>query len=202
VPTGEIPPPDAPWMELSLDITGPFASAPFNQRFIVVLQDYFSKYPVVLLMEKITTKVIIQWMKRVFSLFGNPLKIRSDNGPQFVSTEFADFLKNRNIAHDRSPVYHPQSNGLVEVFNRYLKHGIQKYSFYSTEFSEKVDELLVHFRCTAPENSVSPAELMFGWRLRPTWSAYDKFLWPRGRADVDSAGEMDIQSLKLAERRR
>ncbi|MCP4344405.1 MAG: transposase family protein, partial [Desulfobacterales bacterium] len=142
VPTGAIPPPDAPWTELSLDITRPFAAAPFNQRFIVVLQDYFSKYPVVLLMEKTTTKVIIRWMKRVFSLFGNPLKIRSDNRPQFISTEFTDFLKNRNIAHDRSPVYHPQSNRLVEVFNRYLKRGIQKYSFYTTEFSEKVDELL------------------------------------------------------------
>ncbi|MCP4352031.1 MAG: hypothetical protein GY795_41740, partial [Desulfobacterales bacterium] len=76
VPIGSIPPPDAPWTELSLDITGPFASAPYNRRFIVVLQDYFSKYPVVLLMDKITSKVIIQWMKRVFSLFGNPLKIR------------------------------------------------------------------------------------------------------------------------------
>ncbi|MCP4342172.1 MAG: transposase family protein, partial [Desulfobulbaceae bacterium] len=117
VPTGAIPLPDALWMELSLDITGPFASAPYNERFIIVLQDYFSKYPVVLLMEKITSKVIVRWMKRVFSLFGNPLKIRSDNGPQFISTEFAEFLHNRNIAHDRSPVYHPQSNGLVEVFN-------------------------------------------------------------------------------------
>ncbi|MCP4848894.1 MAG: hypothetical protein GY899_13210, partial [Verrucomicrobiaceae bacterium] len=37
VPTGAIPPPDAPWTELSLDITGPFASAPFNKQFIIVL---------------------------------------------------------------------------------------------------------------------------------------------------------------------
>ncbi|MCP4353267.1 MAG: hypothetical protein GY795_48060 [Desulfobacterales bacterium] len=61
--TGAIPPPDAPWMELSLDITRPFASAPYNQRFIIILQDYFSKYPVILLTEKITSKVIVQWMK-------------------------------------------------------------------------------------------------------------------------------------------
>ncbi|MCP4346632.1 MAG: transposase family protein, partial [Desulfobacterales bacterium] len=109
-------------------------------------------------------------MKRVFSLFGNPLKIRSDNGPQFVSTEFAKFLANQNIAHDKSPVYHPQANGLVEVFNHYLKRGVQKYSFFHTDFTEKVDELLVHFCCTSPEHSVSPAELMFGRRLRLTWA--------------------------------
>ncbi|MCP4342658.1 MAG: transposase family protein, partial [Desulfobulbaceae bacterium] len=186
----------------SLDITGPFASAPFNKRFIVILQDYFSKYPVVLLMEKITSKAIVRWMKRVFSLFRNPLRIRSDNGPQFVLTEFAEFLENRNIAHDKSLVYHPQANGLVEVFNRYLKRGVQKYSFFHTEFTEKVDELLVHFRCTAPEHSISPAELMFGWRLRPTWAAYNRFLLPRGRADVDFTSKMDVPALKLAERQR
>ncbi len=59
VPTGAIPLPDTPWMELSLDITGPFASAPNSKRFIVILQDYFSKYPVILLMDKITSKTII-----------------------------------------------------------------------------------------------------------------------------------------------
>ncbi|MCP4343228.1 MAG: transposase family protein, partial [Desulfobulbaceae bacterium] len=126
----------------------------------------------------------------------------SDNGPQFVSTEFAEFLMNRNIAHDKSPVYHPQANSLVDVFNRYLKRGVQKYSFFNTDFTEKVDELLVHFRCTAPENCVSPAELMFGWRLRPTWAVYNRFLLPRGREDVDFTGKMDIQSIKLAERKR
>ncbi len=64
-------------------------------------------------------------MKRVFSLFGNPLKISSDNGPQFVSSDFAKFLELRNIVHDKSPVYHPQANSLVEVFNRYLKRGLR-----------------------------------------------------------------------------
>jgi transposase InsO family protein len=202
VPVGSIPPPDKPWTELSLDITGPFANAPHSQRFIVVLQDYFSKFPVVLLTNSITSQTIIKWMKRIFSLFGSPLKIRSDNGRQFVSEEFQDFLKIRNIAHDRSAVYHPQANGLVEVFNRYLKHGIQKYAFTSGSFVEKVDELLAHFRATAPENSVSPSELLFGWRLRPTWSAYNRFLLPRGNADVDWSKTKSIQELKLDERRR
>ncbi len=135
IPIGAIPPPSEPWTELSMDITGPFASAP--------------KYPVCHLTDDITSKGIIQWMKKVFSYFGNPLKIRSDNGPQFVSEEMAEFFASRNIFHDTSPVYSPQSNGLVEVFNRYLKHGIQKFSFYSDGWARKVDELLVHFRCTA-----------------------------------------------------
>jgi hypothetical protein len=202
VPVGAIPPPTGPWTELSLDITGPFSNVPRSKRHIVVLQDYFSKFPVVLLTDSITSSTIIKWMKKVFSLFGHPLKIRSDNGPQFVSHEFSEFLRTRNICHDPSPVYSPQSNGLVEVFNRYLKHGIQKFSFYSTSFTEKVDELLAHFRTTAPENSVSPSELMFGWRLRPTWAAFNRFLLPRGKADIDWTRTKDIKELKMAERKR
>ncbi len=200
IPVGAILPLSEPWTELSLDITGPFASAPKSQRFIVVLQDYFSKYPVCLLTEVITSKWIIQWMKEVFNYFGNPLKICSDNGPQFILEEMAEFFASRNIFHDTSPIYSPQSNGLVEVFNWYLKHGIQKFSFYSDGWTQKVDELLVHFRCTAPEHSVSPSELLFGWRLRPTWSAYNRFLLPRGRADIDFAKEKNISQLKLMER--
>ncbi len=121
VPSSTIPPPEEPWMELSLDITSPFTNTPHAQRFIIILQDYFSKYPVVLLTNKTESSVIIKWMKKVFSLFGNPLKIQSNNGPQFTSSEFKDFLDSRNIAHDFSPPYTPQQNGLVEAFNKYLK---------------------------------------------------------------------------------
>ncbi|MCP4347184.1 MAG: transposase family protein, partial [Desulfobacterales bacterium] len=204
VPVGAIPPPDKPWSELSLDITGPFSTAPEHQRFAVVVQDYFSKYPVVLLTGKITSSIIIKWLKKVFSLFGNLLKIRSDNGPQFISEEFKSFLADLNIHHDLSPNYSPQSNGLVEVFNRFLKRGIQKFNFQSDRgtFDDKLDELLVHFRSTAPENGKSPAEMLFGWRLRPSWDIFNHFLVGRGKADVDPVYEKTFEQLDLEERQK
>ncbi len=89
IPIGAILPPSEPWTKLSLDINGPLASAPKSQKFIVVLQDYFSKYPVCYLKDDIKSTAIIHWMKKVFSYFGNPLKICLDNGPQFISEEMA-----------------------------------------------------------------------------------------------------------------
>ena len=40
----------------------------------------------------------------------------SDNGPQFMSQPFAEFLKINGIRHFRSAQYHPATNGQVECF--------------------------------------------------------------------------------------
>ncbi len=152
-------------MKLSLDITGPFDTAPQNERFLVTITDYFSKYPEVLLTGTITSRRIIRWLDSVFARFGNPYSIASDNGTQFVSNEFKQFLRQRNILHIRSPVYHPMANGLVEVFNRFLKRGIECLSAQAGSFESGINDLLIQFRSTAPEFGKSPAELMFGWKI-------------------------------------
>ena len=124
IPPQRIDLPEKPWQKVAIDITGPFSTAPTHQRFIVVLIDYFSSFPEILCTNDITSGRIIKWFKEVFARYGNPDRLVSDNGPQFDSGEFSDFLRSRDIFHERTPVYHPQQNGLVEVFNRYLKHGI------------------------------------------------------------------------------
>ena len=50
-------------------------------------------------------------------------EIISDNGAQFVSREFEQFLQYNGIRHSKCALYHPQSNP-VEKFYRVLKEGI------------------------------------------------------------------------------
>ena len=160
--------PEAPWEKVAIDITGPFENAPGNMRFIVVLVDYFSNFPEILCTTDITSSRIVKWLSELFSRYGNPNKLVSDNGPQFVSAEFEQFLQNRDIAHELSPVYHPQHNGLVEVFNRYLKHGIQTFAASRKLWYDGLLDLLTHYRATAmtPVTGTSPAELFFGRKAR------------------------------------
>lgn len=47
--------------------------------------------------------------------------ILTDNGIQFVSREMEQFLVQHGIKHKRCALYHPETNGMVERFNRVLK---------------------------------------------------------------------------------
>ena len=50
----------------------------------------------------------------MFSHFGLPDQLVSDNGPQFTSDEFTQFLKRNGIKHILSAPYHPSSNGQAD----------------------------------------------------------------------------------------
>ncbi len=59
-----IPPAVFPFSKLGIDITGPFFTAPHHQRLVMVIEDYFSKWPEILLTRNITSGRIIwkRWM--------------------------------------------------------------------------------------------------------------------------------------------
>ena len=53
-------------------------------------------------------------LDNLFGRWGLPSAVTTDNGPQFASMEFTEFLKLRSIKHIGTAVYHPESNGGVE----------------------------------------------------------------------------------------
>ena len=167
VPTTTIPLPDKPWQKLAIDVTGPFLIAPQSSRFLVVLIDYHSKYPEVLMSSSVTSQKIIDWLTELFARYGAPDELVSDNGPQFVSESFTSFLRSYNVLHTRTSVYNPQENGCVERFNKYLKYGIQAFHSNSESWSTSIFSLLRNYRATPPTpDSKSPGELMFSRAMR------------------------------------
>ena len=57
---------------------------------------------------------MIELLRTVFARNGLPEQIVSDNGPQFTSSKFENFMKENGITHFRSAPYHPATNGLAE----------------------------------------------------------------------------------------
>ena len=47
----------------------------------------------------------IATLRRVFAAFGLPEQLVTDNGPQFVSREFADLMQGNGIKHIRTAPY-------------------------------------------------------------------------------------------------
>ena len=53
----------------------------------------------------------IEKLRHLFSNFGIPDKVVSDNGTSLSSREFKEFMDNNGIVHTRVAPYHPSSNG-------------------------------------------------------------------------------------------
>ena len=88
----------------------------------LLVVDYFSRYPVVIKLGNITTSTaVISALKSIFSQFGIPETVMSDNGPQYASQEFCDFSHSYNFSHITNNPYYPQSNGLAERGVRTVK---------------------------------------------------------------------------------
>ena len=123
-PMTPVPLPQGPWQKLALDIVGPFETGPVDYKFAITMTDYYSKWPEVCFAPRCTTATVITFMRSVFSQKGNPVSVVTDNGQQFTSSELASFLKERDIQHIRTTIYHPEGNGAVERLNRVLKESI------------------------------------------------------------------------------
>lgn len=108
-----------------MDIQGPFESAPQDFRYLINLTDYYSKWPESCATSTITTKKITDFLVSRFAIWGLLDSMTTDNGCQFISAEFEEFLAKRGIQDIRTPNYHPAANGAMERLNGTIKSLIQ-----------------------------------------------------------------------------
>ena len=77
--------------------------------------DYFSKFLIVRKLPNSSTHAVIKELGMIFTEFGRPVVIRSDNGTYYASREFHNFLIFYQVNHITSSPMHPQSNGFAEA---------------------------------------------------------------------------------------
>lgn len=162
-PLQPVPFPERPWQKVAIDIVGPLERAPQDCRFAITLVDYFSKWPEVQFSNEVSTRTITNFLLSIFSREGYPDEIVTDNGPQFSSREFSQFLDERGIRLTHSSVYYPQANGLVERFNRVFKDFVQVAALEHGPLRQAALEYLGVYRCTPHATTgVAPALLLHG----------------------------------------
>ena len=72
-------------------------------------------------------------------------RIISDNGPQFISKDFKEFIRITGMSHVRTSLYYPQSNGKLERFHKSIKSEcIRKEPILSIEDARKVIERYIN----------------------------------------------------------
>lgn len=139
-------------------------------------------------MKDITASSTIERCREIFTRFGIPRMLVTDNGRTFISQEFENFSKVNGIIHRRSAPYHPATNGRGERFVQTLKQALRKVVLTKDNVNEYVQKILLHYRLTPdPEFKLSPAERMFGRKLRSKWDLISpkELIDKRGKVEDD-----------------
>lgn len=152
--------PTRPWQRVHVDY-----AVKGSQAFLVLV-DAFSKWIEVSPMSSTTANKTIEKLRSMFAAYGLPEVLVSDNGPQFISEEFAAFLSVNGVRHVKTPPYHAASNGAAERLVQTTKQALSKHvlqdkaSHHKHSFRERLDSYLMSYR-TTPHSTTrqTPAEL-------------------------------------------
>ncbi|XP_041785511.1 uncharacterized protein K02A2.6-like [Anopheles merus] len=154
------PTPSSARRRVHVDYAGPLEGC-----YFLVVVDAFSKWPEIYKTTTTTTSATISMIRNIFTRFGMPETLVSDNGPQFTSALFVEFCNSSGIEHITTAPFHPQSNGQAERFVDTLKRALRKIQSDETSLDEALELFLMTYRST-PNTQLSqqksPAEEMFG----------------------------------------
>ncbi|KAK4295125.1 hypothetical protein Pmani_032308 [Petrolisthes manimaculis] len=140
-----------------------------GNRFICVIMDYFTKWPEAYALPNHEAGTVAEVLvDQFFTRFGVPRELHSDQGREFESRVFHECCELLGIHKTRTTPLRPQSDGMVERFNRTLADELAKYCDESQrDWDIKLPVLLMAYRSGVHEaTGYTPACLMLGRELR------------------------------------
>ncbi|XP_064100829.1 uncharacterized protein K02A2.6-like [Macrobrachium nipponense] len=187
--------PSRPFESVSADF---FSVA--GKSFLVYV-DRLSGWPVVVKFGTNTTaEATTRHFSHIFRDLGVPVRLMTDGGPQFTSSEFKNFLGRWGVQHVMSTPHYPQSNGHAEVAVKKVKHFILKVAPSGNIDTEDFDRGLLEIRNTPNYAGRSPAQILYGQALRscvPAHASSFKQEWQAKAEEYDRRVASCSQAAKI-----
>ena len=154
--------PSKPWSRIHIDFAGPISGTTY-----LVVVDAYSKFPEVVKMTSTTSTATVNALRDIFSRYGLPEIMVSDNGPQFIASEFQQFCRKNGIMHRTSAAYKPSTNGQAERVVQILKSAIAQARVTKQDVNVVLARSLLVYRNT-PHTTTgeAPSVLLMGRKLR------------------------------------
>ena len=154
-----------PFEKWALDFVGPINPPSKQKKYILVCTDYVTKWVEAKALPSATENSVVQFLfEDIFTRFGVPREIVTDQGSQFTSKLMEKLMEEYKIKHRKSTPYHPQANGQVESTNKVLESIITKtVHLHRRDWEERLPEALWAYRTTWRNTTGhSPYELVYG----------------------------------------
>nr|GFA54531.1 reverse transcriptase domain-containing protein [Tanacetum cinerariifolium] len=181
-----------------INFMGPFPSSKGN-KYILVAVDYLSKSVEAKALPTNDARVVVKFLKSLFSRFGTPKAIISDRGTYFCNDKFSRVMAKYGVTHRLSITYHPQTSGQVKVTNHGLKRILERTVRENRAlWSDKLEDALWAFH-TAYKTSIGCTlyRLVYGKVCHLPHEIEHKAYWALKHINFDLKTAGDHRKLQL-----
>ena len=159
---------EEPFHRIAMNIVGPLPRSRAGNKYILVVCDYATRYQEAFTLKSIDAEHVATALVSLFARVGVPREILTDQGSNFTSRLLAELYRLLHIKGMRTSPYHPQTDGLVERFNRTLKSMLKKtVTGEGKDWDQALPYVLFAYR-EVPQTTTgfSPFELLYGRSMR------------------------------------
>ena len=164
-PLQKMPIPKYPFEQVAIDTCGPFPESYGGNRYIINVIDLFSGWPESFATSSKSAETVAQiLLEHIIPRHSCPRVILSDNGTEFCNAVVDQINVFSNIKHIRTSVYHPQSNGKCERYNRVQNDMLAKLVDRThRDWDTKIPSILSAYRTAVNDSTkFSPFFVLYG----------------------------------------
>ena len=143
--------PATPWSKVATDIFH-YKSQPY-----LLVVDYTSRFPIVRKLKSMSVQHVAEQFKSIFSEYGWPDMVVSDNGPCYTAELFTNLMSEYAVNHITSSLHYPQSNGLAEKFVQIVKNLFHKVEEEGADINKY---LMIYCNTPLASTSKSPMQML------------------------------------------
>ena len=161
---GEMPIANYPFEIIGMDLIGPLVTSTNNKCVLTIIDHctgWSEAYPIPA-KKGLTIQNVLKC--QFFPQHGYPRIIIQDNGKEFNDCDWLKSLKNHGIEVRKTTVYHPQTNGKCERFNRTLKEMLARlvYNRNKTWENQLGPALMAYRNSVSTVTGYTPFFLLYG----------------------------------------
>ena len=152
--------PYKPFNKIVIDLIPECEISTSGNKHILTITDHLTGWPEAFpILDKYADTIVLTFINCYLPVLMCPRYIVSDNGTEFKNQLMDQVLQQLRLEHIFPAPYHPQSNGKLEVFHKYLKPILRKLCEKDpVNWDKYINQVLATYRVTP---NLSTAETSF-----------------------------------------